>query len=130
MQTRKVVTGLIDDCHTSTVLCHLANISYLIGAEKSNGVLAEAVRSDPHAREACARTIDHLRANAIDIATTATVLGARLRIDGATETVVGAEEAITTAASRCPIMKRTGRGAFAIPEISKLPSIPSSTARR
>lgn len=114
MQTRKVFTGLIDDCHLSTSLCHLANISYLLGAATPPGALDEAIRADSTSREACDRMLDHLRANGIPAAEP-TVLGPRLPIDAASGRVVGPNPTIRAAANACPLMKRAGRGAFAIP---------------
>ncbi|MBI5692211.1 MAG: Gfo/Idh/MocA family oxidoreductase [Verrucomicrobia bacterium] len=120
MQTRQVFTGLIEDCHLSTSLCHLANISYLLGAGTSPGALAEAIRADASSREACERMLDHLRANGIP-AGEPTVLGPRLPIDAASGRVVGPDPTIRAAANACPIMRRTGRGAFAIPVIDDRP---------
>jgi predicted dehydrogenase len=117
VRNRKVVHGVIQEAHVSSALCHLGNISYLMGAEKSNAELAEAIKSDPNTQDSFARMLDHLKANEVKTDTTKTVTGPLLKIDAKNETFVGAEKTVVTAANNCPIRKRTGRGAFAIPVI-------------
>jgi hypothetical protein len=38
-----------------------------------------------------------------------------LQIDGASETFTGSDKTIVAAANKSPLLKRAGRGAFAIP---------------
>jgi predicted dehydrogenase len=116
MQTRKVVNGVIDECHYSTSLCHLGNLSYLAGAEKSNETVADAIKSNPSAKEAFGRVMDHLKANEVDVTKKMTTLGPLLKFDARKEMFVGSEPYVATA-NNSPIRKRTGRGAFTIPEI-------------
>jgi hypothetical protein len=117
LQTRKVVHGLIEEGHYSTSLCHLSNLSYLAGAEKSNAQLAEAVASDLAAREAYDRTLEHLKANEVDLEATKPVLGALLQVDAKREMVTAREQVVADAANNHPIRKRTGRAPFIVPEI-------------
>ena len=121
IQNRKVVHGVIQEAHFSSALCHLGNISYLVGAEKSNAALAEAVRSNKNTQDSFARMLDHLKANNVDTDASKTIVGPLLKIDGANERFVGPEKEIVAAANKSPILKRAGRGAFAIPEIKKSP---------
>ncbi|MBI4624559.1 MAG: Gfo/Idh/MocA family oxidoreductase [Verrucomicrobia bacterium] len=119
VRDRKVVNGLVEECHYSSALCHLANVSYLVGAEKSNAALAEAIKSDKNTQDSFARMLDHLKANAVDTGTTKTVVGPLLKIDAANERFVGSDKVIVSAANNNHLLKRTGRGAFTIPEIKK-----------
>ena len=115
VQSRKVVNGLVLECHLSSALCHLANVSYLVGADKSNAALGEAIKSDKNTTDSFARMLDHLKANDVDTAKTSTVVGPLLKIDGKTEMFTGSEAAIVKAANASPLRKREGRGAFKIP---------------
>ncbi len=115
VQNRKVVNGVIDECHYSTSLCHLGNISYLAGAEKSNGAVADAIKSNPDAKEAFGRVLEHLKANEVDVTKNLTMLGPVLKFDAQKEMFVGSEPYVA-AANNSPIRKRAGRGAFKIPE--------------
>jgi predicted dehydrogenase len=114
VQTRKVVNGLVTECHYSSALCHLANLSYLVGAEKSNAALAESIKSDAATNEAFGRMLEHLKANNVDTENTKTVVGPLLKIDAKKEKFVGSEPFVAAANSN-PLLKREGRGAFKIP---------------
>lgn len=114
---RKVTNAPLLECHYSSALCHLGNISYLVGAEKSNKALGEAIKNDAETRDSFARMMDHLKANNVDTDGTRTVVGPLLKIDAAKEVFVGSEKAIVDAANASPVRKREGRGAFRIPEI-------------
>jgi predicted dehydrogenase len=79
------LNGKIENMHYSSCLCHLANISYRLGADKTNDAVRDAVGSDELSKEAFARMIDHLKANNVDVATSGTVMGPLLKL------AVGAE---------------------------------------
>ncbi|MEN9632975.1 MAG: hypothetical protein RL077_1379 [Verrucomicrobiota bacterium] len=121
VKNRKVVHGLAEECHYSSALCHLANVSYLVGAEKSNAALAEAIKANAETKDSFTRMCDHLRLNEVDPASTSTVVGPLLKIDGRTERFVGSEKTIVEAANRSPLLKREGRGAFMIPVLQTGP---------
>jgi predicted dehydrogenase len=116
LQTRKVEHGILEEGHYSTSLCHLSNISYLTGAEKANAQLADAVASNLATKEAYWRTLDHLKANEVNLDETKPIVGPLLQVDAKTETLVHADKVIADAANACAIRKRTGRGSFTIPE--------------
>ena len=118
IQTRKVTHGLIEEGHLSTSMCHLANISYLAGAEKANAQLADAVASDLTTKDAYWRMLDHLKSNEVDLDATKPIVGPLLKVDGKTETLSHGDQVITDAANNCPIRKRTGRKGFEIPQIA------------
>ena len=115
LQTRKVTNGLLVEGHYSTSLCHLANISYLAGAEKANVQLADAVASDLATKDAYWRMLDHLKANEVDLEATKPIVGPLLKIDAKTEMLSHADQIVTDAANNSLIRKREGRGAFKIP---------------
>lgn len=119
LQTRKVAHGILEEGHYSTSLCHLANISYLSGAEKANAQLADAVASDFAAKDAYWRMLDHLKANEVDLDATKPIVGPLLTVDAKTETLTHGDKIVADAANNCPIRKRTGRGEFTIPQIAE-----------
>mgnify|MGYP003337107838 CR=1 FL=1 len=117
VKSRKVVHGLIEECHYSSALCHLGNVSFLLDKEKTNKDLAEAVKADKNTQDSLARMMDHLKANSVDTGAVKSVVGPMLQIDGKSETFTGSDAAIVAAANKNPLLKRAGRGAFAIPVI-------------
>ena len=119
LQSRKVVHGVLEEGHYSAALCHLSNISYLTGAEKGNAQLADAMASDLVTKEAYWRTLDHLKANEVDLDTTKPIVGPVLNVDAKTEMVTHADSVVAAAANNCPIRKRTGRAPFVIPDLQK-----------
>jgi hypothetical protein len=118
LRSRKVKHGLLEEGHYSTSLCHLANLSYLAGAEKANAQLADAVGSDLAAKDAYWRTLDHLKANEVDLDATKPIVGPVLSVDGKTEMLSHPDKLIADAANNHPLRKRTGRGEFTIPQLS------------
>lgn len=117
LQTRKVTHGLIEEGHYSTSLCHLANLSYLAGAEKANAQLADAVASDFATKDAYWRMLDHLKSNEVDLDVSKPIVGPLLKIDGKTETVSHADKVVADAANNHALRKRTGRKGFEIPQV-------------
>ncbi len=115
VQTRKVTHGLIEEGHYSSALCHLANISYLTGTEKANAQLADAVASDLVTKEAYWRTLDHLKANEVDLDATKPVVGALLRVDPKREMLMHSDKVVADAANASQLRKREGRAGFKIP---------------
>lgn len=118
VQNRKVVNGLIEECHYSSAACHVANVSYLVGKETSNAAISESINKSAVTSETFDRLLAHLKANEVDVATRKTVQGPVLMIDRKTELFVGGEKAVTDAANNSPLRKRAGRGEFTIPQIS------------
>lgn len=118
MRSRKQsdLHGRIENSHTSTNLCHLANISYLVGAEKSDAELVDAIKASPSLMEVHGRVVEHLIANGVKIDTAKIVSGPLLEIDNATERFAGANKVLSDKANSSLLMKRTGRKGFTIPE--------------
>jgi hypothetical protein len=111
--------GQVLNCHLSTSLCHLGNISYRVGKDKSNAELADAIRSNELAKEAFGRMLDHLKANNVDVATSKTVLGPLLNVDAKKEMISGPEKVIADAANNNPLRKRTGRAPYTVPDLQR-----------
>ena len=118
VKERKVVVGLVEEAHYSSSLCHLGNLSYLVGAEKSTAEIGEAIKASAVTAEAYGRLLEHLKANAVEVASTNAVLGPLLHVDGKTETFTGAETTLVKAANAHPLRKRTGRAGFEIPQLA------------
>ena len=118
MRSRKQtdIHGRIENCHASTSLCHLANISYLVGAEKSDAELVDAIKSSPDLMEVHGRVVEHLIANGVKIDTDKIVSGPLLEIDNAAERFVGSNQTVVDKANSSILMKRVGRKGFTIPE--------------
>ena len=74
------LNGKIENLHFSSCLCHFANISYRLGAEKSNDAIRDAVGSHELTREAFARMTDHLKANDVNVAATPSVIGPLVKL--------------------------------------------------
>ncbi|MBN2410138.1 Gfo/Idh/MocA family oxidoreductase [candidate division KSB1 bacterium] len=67
--------------HISSVLCHMANISYQIGKETPSELIRELFQQDKQASEAYDRIQNHLQANEVDLLKTPVMLGPWLEID-------------------------------------------------
>jgi len=108
----KGIHAPVRECHLSTSLVHSANISFRLGAKKSAGEVAEAIKSSSGLAEAFGRMKDHLGVNGINLDETKAVLGLPLTLDQKTELFTGAN---AEAANRDLVAKREGRAGFKIP---------------
>ena len=75
--------------HLSTALCHMGNISHLLGAEASPGEIRERLQGDKEAMETFESFQNHLSANEVDIKKTRAVLGPWVTMDSEKEKFVG-----------------------------------------
>lgn len=79
----------IAEGHLSAALCHLANISYRLGAEASFDTDITAFADCKEAAAALARMKEHLRANKVELAKAIGHVGPKLNIDPKTQTFTG-----------------------------------------
>ena len=98
--------------HLSSALCHLGQISYLLGEHQPVAEIASALKDDGWMGESVERTIAHLRHNNVDADRTPMALGPKLSLDGKKETFVGGGASAANA-----MLFREGRGDFVIPKI-------------
>ena len=106
------INAPVRECHLSTALVHSANISFRLGAKKSVGEIAEAVKANAGLAEAFGRMKDHLGVNGVNLDESKAVLGVPLTQDTKTELFTGAN---AEAANRDLVAKREGRAGFKIP---------------
>jgi predicted dehydrogenase len=104
------LTCPFEEGHLSSALCHLGNISYLLGEHQPVPEITEALKGDKWSTESLERTVQHLRQNGVDPDKTQMALGPKLMLEG--ETFTG-----NIAAKANPMLFREGRGEFTIPKI-------------
>jgi predicted dehydrogenase len=103
------LNGKIIDGHISSGLCHVGNISYLVGKKASPEELREAIKANKEATDSLARMLDHLKLNDVDVNTTKLTLGEFLRMDPKTEKFIG-----NAAADK--LLSREYRAPYIVPE--------------
>jgi len=97
--------------HLSAALCHLGNISYRTGAEKSATEITDSIKANSQMTEAFDRMKDHLGKNNFDLDKGKIILGANLTIDPTAQRFIGDH---AEAANK--LLKRDYRKPFEIPE--------------
>jgi len=75
--------------HISANLCHMANVSYRIGAETNPQQIKESLPAHKPAQEAFEKVCEHLRANDVKLDKNPLVMGPWLTLDGRTERFTG-----------------------------------------
>jgi predicted dehydrogenase len=98
----------IREGHVSSAMCHMGNVSHLLGAGQSREEIAGAIAANAAATETYGRLCAHLDANEIDPERGGLRLGPWLEMDPATERFVG-----NAAAER--LARRDYRAGFAVP---------------
>ena len=103
------------ECHVSSSLCHLANISYRLGQDTANDTLRDAIASHGQTQESFARMVDHLKANNVEIGKTPTTLGPLLPVALGSETFV-TQEKFDTGFWANTMLRRDYRPGFVVPD--------------
>lgn len=106
----------IEEGHLSSALCHLGNISYLLGDEVASGDALKKLdgfTSQDNVGETLERTLAHLTDNGVDMKATKLRVGAQLKIDPKAENFPGNE-----AANK--MLTREYRAPFVVPAAGKV----------
>ncbi|MCZ6598668.1 MAG: Gfo/Idh/MocA family oxidoreductase [Planctomycetota bacterium] len=98
----------IREGHVSSALCHMGNVSHLLGTRMPRDEIAATMAENPAAAETYERFLAHLDANKIDLAKAKPVLGPTLALDPKSERFG------TEAANR--LLARDYREPFVVPE--------------
>ena len=85
----QILHSPIEEGHFSSVVCHMANISYRLGQHTSFGDVEQKFALDSLVTERVENMKNHLKANEIDTKTHPVVLGADLRFDPGKEDFIG-----------------------------------------
>jgi hypothetical protein len=95
-------------------LCHLGNISHLLGQATPPAALQEKIKGTPGLAEACGRMTEHLRSNLVDLQSTPLTLGQLLTLDAKHERFSG-----PSAAQANSLLTRNYRAPFVVPDLSR-----------
>jgi predicted dehydrogenase len=110
------LNGDVLEGHLSSALCHLANISYRLGAPLAGQEVAERLRADAEAWGTFDRFQEHLWYNDVTLADSALVhFGPKLAINPQSETFVGG-----SASQANSMLTRDYRKPFVVPSESEL----------
>ncbi len=99
----------IREGHLSSAMCHMGNVSHLLGGEAAPEEMRRELETHPAARETLDRLLTHLDANRVDVAKTPLTFGPWLEMDPETERFRGNNDANRLAT-------REYREPFVVPE--------------
>ena len=77
--------GEVYEGHVSTALCHLGNVSYLLGDNQSFGQKPTSLEDNEDGLETVTRMEEHLSQNGVDMQRGHYTLGSKLKIDAEKE---------------------------------------------
>jgi predicted dehydrogenase len=105
--------GPVDEGRRSAALCHLANISHLVGGTVAPGEMQERIRGSAPLAEAYGRMAEHLSRNNVDLGRTPLTLGAPLSVDPAAGRFTGENAELANAQ-----LTSEYRAPFVVPEMA------------
>ncbi|MBI5768305.1 MAG: Gfo/Idh/MocA family oxidoreductase [Verrucomicrobia bacterium] len=105
--------GPIEEGHVSSALCHLGNISHVLGRGLDPDELKQAVKGNAPLGEAYGRMVEHLTGNRVDLAKTRLAFGAALTLEAGKERFVSE---FADAANR--LLSRSYRAPFVVPQLA------------
>ncbi|HUR59828.1 MAG TPA: Gfo/Idh/MocA family oxidoreductase [Opitutaceae bacterium] len=105
--------GPVEEGHVSSALCHLGNISHILGRNTPPDALREKVQGNRLLAEAYGRMAEHLAANNVDLKRTPLTYGLPLSMAPGTETFTG-----EFAAQASPLLTRKYRAPYAVPNLA------------
>ncbi len=79
----------IEKGHISSALCHMGNVSHLVGKKASVEQIKEAIGDNEYFMDSFDRMVSHLNANEVDLKGTPLTVGPMLTMDPKTEKFVG-----------------------------------------
>jgi predicted dehydrogenase len=100
----------IEEGHVSSALCHVGNVSHVLGSAASVDDLRAAAAKSAPLGESLERVLAHLTANGIDLAKTPLTLGRKLRIDRERERFIDDAQADR-------LLKREYRDPYTVPAV-------------
>jgi predicted dehydrogenase len=106
-----VLNADIETGHQSTVMCHLANIAWRVGAESSVDDIREWLKGSEDALNTLTSMADQLEFNGVDLKKTPFIAGPGLTYDNRAEVFAGPCAAQANALVRLP-----GRAGFVVPD--------------
>jgi predicted dehydrogenase len=104
--------GPIEEGHVSSALCHVGNISHLLGRFAPPEETRGKIKGNAPMAEAYGRMGEHLAAYGVDLTKTPVTLGAPLALDVANERFTGEGAAAANA-----LLTRTYRDPFVVPKL-------------
>ena len=107
--------GPVEEGHLSSALCHLGNISHVLGQAAAPDALRERIKGNAGLAEATGRMMEHLGANGVDPGKTPLMLGVPLTLAPGKESFSG--EFAKTAS---PLLTRRYRAPFSVPDLSRM----------
>jgi hypothetical protein len=105
--------GPLEEGHVSSSLCHLGNISHVLGHGAPAGEIREKVAGNAPLAEACGRMTEHLATNGVDLGKTPATLGLPLTVDARAERFTGPDAAAANA-----LLTRQYRKSFEVPQVA------------
>ena len=115
VRSRKTASlyGPIIEGHLSSALCHLGNISHVLGRGLPPEVLREKVKGNAPLAEAHGRMVEHLATNGVDLARTPLVYGVPLTLAPKGESFTG-----EFAKDAAPLLTRPYRAPYVVKAIT------------
>lgn len=108
---RKDIMSPVQECHLSSALCHMGNISYRLGKEMPHEQIKEQVKADKEAVDSLERMKDHLAKNGMDLTKLAPTMGPVLTMNPKSEQFTG-----TLAYEANKLATREYRAPFTVPD--------------
>ncbi|MBM83671.1 MAG: dehydrogenase [Planctomycetaceae bacterium] len=105
------LNGEVEKGHISSALCHLGNVSYLLGETVDAKEASRRLDGNDAAMETFDRTVQHLVDNGVDLGKTPLRFGAPVKIDGKAEAATGEMAKAANA-----MFTREYRAPFVVPE--------------
>lgn len=114
----KALAAPVEIGHLSAGLCHLANISYRVGAPANGQEISTALASTPTSAKICGELMTHLGVHGIDPKKRQVVLGPWMDVDLANDSISAVSSKRATALDHARyLLHEPQRAPFAIPEV-------------